>query len=51
MPKKAASPRQFRERIHLWWLGVVALGLARVSNLAFSKLALLLFGLWAMLRL
>ena len=35
----------------LWWLGVVALGLARVSNVAFSKLALLLYGLWALLRL
>jgi hypothetical protein len=35
----------------LWWLGVLAMGLARVSDLAFSKLALTLFGLWAMLRL
>jgi hypothetical protein len=35
----------------LWWLGVFALGLARVSQVAFAKLAVLLYGLWAMLRL
>jgi hypothetical protein len=32
-------------------LGVVALGLARISQLSFGKLALALYGLWAVLRL
>ncbi len=35
----------------LWWLGVVALGLSRTSQLSFGKLALTLYGLWAALRL
>jgi hypothetical protein len=35
----------------LWWLGVVSIGLARVSQVSFAKLALALFGIWAILRL
>jgi hypothetical protein len=34
-----------------WWLGVVALGLARVGQVSFGKVAFALFGLWAALRL
>ncbi|MCL4178061.1 MAG: YIP1 family protein [Verrucomicrobia bacterium] len=35
----------------LWWLGVLALGLARVSRVSFGKLAAVLYGLWAALCL
>jgi hypothetical protein len=35
----------------LWWLGVVAFGLSRVAQTSFAKVALVLFGLWALLRL
>jgi hypothetical protein len=35
----------------IWWLGVLALGLARVSDRSFATLALTLYGLWAALRL
>jgi hypothetical protein len=35
----------------LWWLGVLSIGLARVSNRSFTKLAFVLYGLWAALRL
>ena len=35
----------------LWWLAVVALGLARVGQIPFGKMAFALFGLWVALRL
>jgi hypothetical protein len=35
----------------LWWLGVVALGLSRISRVSLGKTALVLYGLWAALRL
>jgi hypothetical protein len=35
----------------LWWLGVVALGLSRISPVSLGKTALVLYGLWAALRL
>ena len=35
----------------LWWLGVVAVGLSRTSQVSIGKTAIVLYGLWAALRL